>query len=124
MTVTAGPRAKAGVEAATTGLSYGTGALMFYCMYRVLGEAEFDDLMGAWFRRFRQDGSTTRQFVGFTTARSKRLVAVFEDWLLTSKWRERLLAGETLEAMIDGYKASAPRDEEKEEIRRATRFGP
>lgn len=91
-------------RANATGLSYGTGELMFYALYEVLGADAFDRALGEWFDRYRGSGSTTRQFVELTQARTDiDLEALFEDWLFTPRWRERLESGESLAEMIAGY---------------------
>lgn len=92
-------------KANATGLSYGTGELMFYVLHEVLGAEEFNRALGGWFDRYRGSGSTTRQFVDFAQAQTDiDLESLFQDWLFTARWRERLEAGETLPEMIDSYK--------------------
>lgn len=88
-----------------TGLSYGTGELMFYVLHEVLGPEGFNRALGAWFERYRATGSTTRQFVDFVQGRSDTdLEPLFRDWLFTTRWRERLESGESLTDVIAGYK--------------------
>jgi hypothetical protein len=92
-------------RANTTGLSYGTGELMFYVLHEVLGPEEFDRTLGGWIARYRASGSTTRQLVDFAQAQTTiDLEPLFRDWMFTVRWRERLESGETLEEMIDSYK--------------------
>lgn len=92
-------------RANATGLSYGTGALMFYALYEALGANDFDRVLGGWFDEYRGSGSTTRQFVDFVRARTDAdLEALFEDWMFTARWRERLESGESLADMIASYR--------------------
>jgi aminopeptidase N len=92
-------------KASATGLSYGTGELMFYVLHEVLGPEEFNRTLGGWFEQYRGDGSTTRQFVDFAQTRTDTdLEALFRDWLFTVRWRERLESGESLADMIETYK--------------------
>lgn len=88
-----------------TGLSYVTGALMFYALYETLGEAEFDRALGRWFDRYRASGSTTLQFMTtMQTASGRDLDPLFDDWLTTARWYDRLHGGESLEEVIARYR--------------------
>lgn len=92
-------------RANATGLSYGTGELMFYVLQEVLGPEELNETLGGWFERYRSSGSTTRQFVDFAQTRTDvNLEPLFRDWLFTARWLERLESGETLAEMIESYK--------------------
>ena len=92
-----------------TGLSYGTGALMFYALYRTLGEATFDRALAHWFEKYRASGSTSEQFMtAMAAAAGRELTELFTDWLTTAGWYERLSAGESLEDLIDGTAAGGP----------------
>jgi hypothetical protein len=88
-----------------TDYSYRTGQLMFYILYRVMGEDDFDAAM----RRFRDaslvQGSTAGQFDDVLREQAPGPVnAILDDWFLTAQWADRLKAGESLESMIDGYR--------------------
>jgi aminopeptidase N len=88
-----------------TGLSYGTGELMFYVLHEVLGSEDFDRTLGGWIARYRGFGSTTQQFVEFAQDQTHvDLEPLFRDWMFTVRWRERLESGESLETIIEGYK--------------------
>jgi hypothetical protein len=88
-----------------TGFSYRTGRLFFHVLYSVLGAEAFDEILGEYFRVFRATGSTTAEFVEFVEARAAvPLQPVFQDWLFTTRWAERLDAEESLAQMIAGYR--------------------
>lgn len=90
--------------AGATDLSYGTGALMFYALYRTLGPDAFDRALASWFREYRASGSTTPQFVtAMEAAGGPELEPLFRDWLETARWYQRLSAGESLAALVASY---------------------
>ncbi|MGD8496053.1 MAG: hypothetical protein PVF05_07650 [Gemmatimonadales bacterium] len=91
--------------AGATDLSYGTGALMFYALYRMLGPDAFDRALASWFRTYRESGSTTPQFVAtMEAAGGPGLEPVFRDWLETAGWYQRLGSGEDLAALVASYR--------------------
>lgn len=88
----------------TTGLSYRTGAMMFYALYRTMGGADFDRGLATWFAGYRSTGSTTEQFVAtMSQASSVDLTGLFQDWLFTDAWVRKIEAGASVEDMIRGY---------------------
>jgi hypothetical protein len=88
-----------------TGFSYRTGMLLFYILYKLLGDEEFDALLRDYFEAYRDSGSTTDDFVRHMNHGSKLgLEPVFDDWLFTTRWAERLTAGESLREIVDSYR--------------------
>lgn len=91
--------------AGATDLSYGTGALMFFALYRTLGRDAFDRALASWFRAYRDSGSTTPQFVAaMEAAGGADLEPLFRDWLETAGWYRRLRSGESLAALVASYR--------------------
>jgi len=89
-----------------TNLSYGTGALMFYVLHESLGPNTSDAALGSYIQQYRESGSTTRQFVTSIKEANPAIVsAVLNDWLYTTTWLERLESGESLEDLIESYRA-------------------
>lgn len=89
-----------------TGLSYRTGRLFFYVLYAALGADAFDQILGAYFRAHRDTGSTTKEFVEFVDSHTDvALQTLFQDWLFTTGWAERLEASEPLADLIASYRA-------------------
>jgi hypothetical protein len=79
-----------------TDYSYTVGCLMFWALYKTLGKSEFDTLLGRYFSTYRESGSTTSQFVDCVrTHSSVDLQPLFEEWLYTTRWAERLISGES-----------------------------
>jgi hypothetical protein len=88
-----------------TDLSYTVGALLFYGLYRTLGEREFDRILGAYGRRYHAVGSTTLEFVRFLRDSSRvDLRPVLDDWLSGSGGCRRLIGGERLDQIVAGYR--------------------
>lgn len=88
-----------------TDLSYTVGGLLFYGLYRTLGEREFDRILGAYGRRYRTAGSSTAEFIRFLRHNTRvDLQPVLDDWLLGTTGCRRLLGGEPLDQIVAGYR--------------------
>jgi hypothetical protein len=73
-----------------TGRSYDVGDLMFATLYDLLGAAQFNRVVGGYYRQF-PNGATTRDFVAFARrTASPDLSAFFEDWMFTPRWTKVL----------------------------------
>ena len=97
------PMARYGA-AGMTDLSYGTGMLMFYALFEVLGAERFDRAYGGFFQaRQSTEGSTAELAAAFRAA-GPASAAVIDDWLLTPRWYARLRSGESVAQMIAGYR--------------------
>jgi aminopeptidase N len=79
------------------------GALLFYMLYHVIGAEAFDGAYRDFFQRYRSAGGTSAQLVQAFTRADPRAEAVFGDWFLTTRWRDRLGAGESTRGMLEGY---------------------
>jgi len=89
-----------------TGASYRVGDLMFATLYDVVGSERFNEIIGGYFQRFR-DGGTTRDFVGFATQQEPGLSRLFDDWLFSTRWTERLSA-DSVSGIAALYRAVPP----------------
>jgi hypothetical protein len=88
-----------------TDFSYSTGALLFYALFRVLGDTAFDRLLQSYGAAYGASGSSTEQMMRHFTERSPVDVRpVFADWLTTTDGYRKLAAGETIDAIIAGYR--------------------
>ena len=75
-----------------TGRSYTTGNLMFAALYTLVGEEEFNRVVGGFYQKF-PNGGTTADFVVFAKRTASRdLTVFFDDWMLTTRWTQ-VLAG-------------------------------
>ena len=92
-------------DRAMTDLSYNTGALMFYMLYRTLEAEAFDRRLAAYFEEYRPDGNTTTQFTSFFESSDEPAIGhIFSDWLFSTAWFDRLEAGESLDGLIASYR--------------------
>jgi hypothetical protein len=77
-----------------TGRSYTVGRIMFATLYELLGEAEFNKVVGGYYQQF-TSGGTTRDFVAFARRTATHdLSTFFDDWMFTTRWTG-ILASET-----------------------------
>lgn len=74
-----------------TGASYRVGDLMFAVIYDLLGAERFNQLIGGYYQQFTA-GGTTRDFTSYATRANPELSRVFDEWLFTTRWTERLSA--------------------------------
>jgi hypothetical protein len=72
-----------------TGASYRVGDLMFAVIYDLLGAERFNRLIEGYSQQF-ATGGTTRDFTGYATRANPELSRVFDEWLFTTGWSERL----------------------------------
>ncbi len=92
-------------QRALTDFSYSTGALLFYALFRVLGDTAFDRLLQSYGAAYGASGSSTEQMARHFSEHSPAdLRPVFDDWLTTTNGYRRLAAGETIDAIIAGYR--------------------
>jgi hypothetical protein len=96
-------------KASLTGLSYRVGMLMFYALYELTGPEAFDAAIGGYFRRHRTMGGTTEAFVEFfQESTSADLEGLFDDWLRTTHWVDRLREAGSVNALIAEYRGTMP----------------
>lgn len=88
-----------------TGASYPVGSLMFYLLYQALGREAFDRTYRQFFQRFRDQGATTSDLVAAFKAASPVGERIVSEWLLTTRWNERLASGQSVRDMLDEYVA-------------------
>lgn len=97
-------------ERGTTDLAYSVGMLMFDALHRTVGPEAFDGIVRGFYQRYARTGASTDEFVAFAKeSTATDLGALFDDWMYTTRWYERLKAGETIGGMAAGYRGSAPR---------------
>lgn len=74
--------------AAMTDKSYWVGELMFATLFDLVGQAEFNKIVGGYYQRF-ATGGTTRDLIAVAKRTSSRdLTTFFDDWILTPHWAE------------------------------------
>ncbi len=81
-------------KAEMTGYSYSTGMLLFYSLYRLLGQEAFNAIVGGYYQKYQATGASTEQFVSYAKASAGRdLAPLFNDWLYSTRWYEILASG-------------------------------
>jgi hypothetical protein len=91
-----------------TGNSYSVGKLMFATLYDLIGEAQFDNIVGGYYHQFTNGGST-RDFVAFAKrASTRKLDAFFDDWIFTTRWVDRIQGAASIEDLARHYRLTPP----------------
>jgi aminopeptidase N len=87
-----------------TGNSYSVGNLMFAVLYELIGDDEFNKVVGGYYQRFAA-GGTTRDFAAFAKRTASRdLTRFFDDWMFTTRWTETLAGATSIRAIVDRYR--------------------
>jgi aminopeptidase N len=81
--------------------------LLFHVLYRVLGAVEFDRAYRDFFQSHRNRGGTTADLVAAFERASNASGPIFDDWLLTTRWRSKLSAGATIDQLVETYRTPA-----------------
>ena len=88
-----------------TNRSYREGAIAFDVLFRVLGQEEFNTVIGGYYHKFAETGGTTEAFIDYANeATEGRLEGYFQDWFLTARWYDQLKSGLTTEEIAAGYR--------------------
>lgn len=90
-----------------TGRSYTVGDIMFSTLYDLLGEAEFNKIVGGYYQQF-ANGGTTRDFVDFAKKNSARdLSNFFDDWMYSTHWTAVVANATFVNDIVAHYKSLA-----------------
>ena len=93
--------------AGNTGNSYRVGSLMFATLFDLVGEQEFNRIVGGYYQQFGK-GGTTRDFIAFAGKNSSRdLSQFFDDWLLTTNWVGLVRNAGSVDELVSHYKRQA-----------------
>ena len=77
---------------------------MFSTLYELLGPAEFNRIVGGYYKKF-TTGATTRDFVAFAQQSSKRnLSTFFNDWIYTTRWTVALTKADSVGDLASQYR--------------------
>lgn len=78
-------------EAGVTDFSYRVGFLMFYALYRALGDEAFDTALGSYYQEHRKTGGTFEKLLEHLQVHSRMdLSGFFRDWVHTTAWYDLL----------------------------------
>ncbi len=87
-----------------TDLSYRMGQILFYLLYKALGEEAFLETAGSLYREYRGTGATARQFVEHVKKRAGvNLDKIFEEWVFTPRAAGLIASGTTLDELVRRY---------------------
>jgi aminopeptidase N len=91
-----------------TDYAYSAGMLMFYALYRFVGQDSFNAIVGGYYQKYQPTGATTAQFVSHAqTATGRDLAPFFNDWLYSTRWYEILASGVKVQDLADRYRKTA-----------------
>lgn len=98
-------------EADLTDLSYRTGLLMFYVLQQVVGDRQLLAALGGYYQRYRESGGSFEDLVRhLTTATGLDLGEFFDDWIYTTRWRDRLRQRQSMKALAERYSPGVTSD--------------
>lgn len=93
---------------AVTDYSYSVGELMFATLYDLVGEQQFNRIVGGYYQQFANGGST-RDFIAFARQSSSRnLDAFFADWILTPRWVAEVSRASSIGDLASHYRGALP----------------
>ncbi len=89
-----------------SGLSYTVGNAMFEVLFDLVGQEEFNKIIGGYYQKFTNGGST-RDFIDFAkkTARLD-LSAFFDDWMFTTRWTALVARASSMRDLTEHYRAT------------------
>lgn len=91
-------------RAQMTDLSYSVGALLFDLLYRLVGQEEFNEIVGGYYQKYAESGGSTEQFVRHAKSiATANLDQLFDDWVYSARWLERIRQAKTAEDLISYY---------------------
>jgi len=88
-----------------TDLSYSVGALMFDLLYRLVGQKEFNAIIGFFYHKYASAGATTNDFIAYANETSKfDLTDFFQDWVYTTNWYKRISEVQSISELESYYR--------------------
>ena len=90
-------------KAELTDLSYAVGMTMFYALYQTLGAEGFDRAYRSFFQQHHGAGGSAADLIVAFHGVSPAADRILAEWYTTTGWYSRLLAGESLRQIAQGY---------------------
>lgn len=88
-----------------TELSYRTGMLMFYVLYELIGEEEFNQIIKSFYKKYYQTGANSKEFLAHANKLSdKNLDVLFNDWFYTTNYVDLIQKGYKVNDIVNYYK--------------------
>jgi hypothetical protein len=95
-------------ERGSTDLAYSVAFLMFDVLHRTVGDEEFFAIVGGFYQRYAESGASTEEFVRFADETSRLdLEPLFDEWMYTTRWYERLRDGTSIRDFPAIYRSIA-----------------
>jgi aminopeptidase N len=80
---------------------------MFSTLYDLVGEAEFNAIVGGYYQQY-ANGGTTGDFIAFAKKHSTRdLSRFFDDWIYTTRWTTHLTSATSVHDLAAVYGRAA-----------------
>jgi len=87
-----------------TDLSYSKGMILFYVLYKLVGENEFFKIMGTFYQKYNQTGATTDDFINHAREVSPvDLTKFFDEWVYGTESSEYIINEIPIEEIIKKY---------------------
>lgn len=84
--------------------SYSVGMIMFCVLYKVMGEDNFNKLIGSYYNKYFKEGGTTDEFAELANQISQKNISVFfNEWIYSTKYNEYIINGLTIEEISALY---------------------
>ena len=88
-----------------TGLSYSKGMVLFYILYTLVGEEQFNEIIGTYYQAYCKTGATVGNFVNHAKKVSQRDISKFlEEWFYGTQSSEYLMKKISVQEIINKYK--------------------
>ncbi len=89
-----------------TDFSYTQAMIMFSVLYYWLGDENFNNLIGGFYKNYYKTGASTRTFTEYCIkhGKDKRLEGFFEEWIYTTRYIKHLSPDATVDKIVASYK--------------------
>ena len=87
-----------------TDLSYSVGDLMFSTLYDLVGEEQFNRMLGEFYQRYAKAGNTRELVDVAKKTSSVDLTTFFDDWLFTTRWTGLVRNATSVADLVDHYR--------------------
>ncbi len=88
-----------------TDLSYSKGMILFYVLYKLVGEDEFFKIIGTFYQKYNQTGATSDDFVNHAREVSSiDLTKFFDEWVYGNESSEYIINEIPIEEIVKKYR--------------------
>lgn len=88
-----------------TGLSYSKGMVLFYILYTLVGEEQFNEIIGTYYQAYGKTGATVDNFVNHAKKVTQKDISKFlEEWFYGTQSSEYLMKKISVQEIINKYK--------------------